>query len=87
MTAHQAGPHLTSVQFDGHDTNMTTKMAEIIKRLRKQRGWTQPVFARKAGLAEVTVARIECGMLLDPRVSTVRKLAKALKVPIIKLLE
>ena len=63
-----------------------TRMAATIIQLRKRRGWTQPVLARKAGLAEVTVARIECGMLLDPRVSTVKKIAKALKVPVIKLL-
>jgi len=62
-------------------------MAETIKRLRKRRGWTQPVLARKAGLAEVTVARIECGMLLDPRISTAKKIAKAFGVSITKLLD
>lgn len=72
---------------NGHDTGMVTRMAETIKRLRKRRGWTQPVLARKAGLAEVSVARLECGMRTDPRISTLRKLAKALGVSIIKLLD
>ena len=64
-----------------------TALAATIKRLRKQRGWTQPVFARKAGLSEACVARLECGMRTDLRVSTLRKLAKALRVPIAKLLD
>jgi len=61
-------------------------LATTIKRFRKRRGWTQPVLARKARLSEVSVARLECGMRTDPRISTLRKLAKALGVPIVKLL-
>lgn len=77
---------LDTSKSDRHDTNMAT-LATTIKRLRKRRGWTQPVFARKARLAEVTIARIECGMRTNPSLSTLRKLAKALGVSIVKLLD
>lgn len=86
--AGSAPPTLCLIWFN-HLVNIRgmAKIGETIKRLRKQRGWTQPVLARKAGLAEVTVARLECGMRTNLRVSTLRQLAKALGVPIVKLLE
>jgi DNA-binding XRE family transcriptional regulator len=84
---HKNRTPLDTKTSNSHDTGMATKMAETLKRLRKRRGWTQPVLARKAGLAEVSIARLECGMRTDPRISTLRKLAKALKVPITTLLD
>jgi transcriptional regulator with XRE-family HTH domain len=62
-------------------------IGEAIKHLRKRRGWTQPQLARKSKIAEVTIARLECGMRTNLRVSTLKQLAKALKVPAAKLLE
>jgi transcriptional regulator with XRE-family HTH domain len=62
-------------------------IGEVIKHLRKQRGWTQPQLARKSKIAEVTIARLECGMRTNLRVSMLKQLAKALKVPPAKLLE
>ena len=57
-----------------------------LKRLRKTRGLTQQALAVKAGLSLGYLARLEVGMH-DPRVSTLRKLAKALRVPVTELLE
>jgi transcriptional regulator with XRE-family HTH domain len=48
-----------------------------LKELRKERGWTQPVLARKAGVSAGYIARLE----------TCVKLAKALGVPVTALLE
>ena len=56
-----------------------------IKRLRKSKGWTQAVLARKAKLSLGYLARLETGHH-DPTVTTLRKLAKALGVPVAELL-
>jgi transcriptional regulator with XRE-family HTH domain len=55
-------------------------MATTLKRLRRQRGLTQQGLAVKAGVSLGYIARLEIGMH-DPRLSTLRKLAKALRVP------
>ena len=58
------------------------KLAEI----RHKRGWSQRDLAEKAKINFVTIARIESG-IYDPRLSTLRALAKALKVKIADLIE
>jgi transcriptional regulator with XRE-family HTH domain len=60
-------------------------LATTIKRLRKRRGLTQQALAVRAGLTLGYIARLEIGMH-DPRLSTLRKLAKALGVPVAGLL-
>jgi len=57
-----------------------------LKALRKQRGWTQPVLAKKAGVSSGYIARLETNRH-DPKLSTLVKLAKALGVPVTELLE
>jgi len=57
-----------------------------IKRLRAERGWSQEALAIKAGLARAYIARLEIGRH-DPSLSTLVKLAKALKVTVGKLVE
>jgi transcriptional regulator with XRE-family HTH domain len=57
-----------------------------LKALRQQRGWTQPVLARKAGVSAGYLARLET-QRHDPKLSTLVKLAKALGVPVTELLE
>ena len=52
-----------------------------IKRLRAAREMTQAVLAKKAGLTQVHVARLESGKH-DPTLGTLQRLAKALKVPV-----
>jgi transcriptional regulator with XRE-family HTH domain len=61
-------------------------LATTIKRLRKRRGLTQQALAVRAGLTLGYIARLEIGMH-DPRLGTLRKIAKALDVPVGKLLE
>lgn len=62
-------------------------MAIKIKKLREKKGWTQEQLAEKAGLALVTIGRIEAGMRKNPDLDTRKKIAKALKVPITDLLD
>jgi transcriptional regulator with XRE-family HTH domain len=57
-----------------------------LKALRNERGWTQPVLARRAGVSHGYIARLETGRH-DPKLSTLAKLAKALGVPVTELLE
>jgi transcriptional regulator with XRE-family HTH domain len=57
-----------------------------LKRLREQRGFTQATLAGKVGVSRAYLARLEMGRH-DPPLSRLRKLAKALKVPIAELLK
>ena len=57
-----------------------------LRRLRKAAGLTFEALARKAGLSLGYVQRLEAGQH-DPPVSTLRKLAKALRVKVGRLLE
>ena len=67
---------------------MTTHKRFImrLKQLRANRGITQEALAKKAGLSRVYVARLETGKQ-DPTLTTLTKLAKALKVKVGRLLE
>lgn len=65
---------------------MAVGIALRLKRLRKARGLTQQALAVKAGLSPGYLARLEVGMQ-DPRASTLRKLARALGVPVAALVE
>lgn len=54
--------------------------------LRLRKGWSQAELARRAETSQPYIARLERGQV-DPQVSTVRKLAHALAVPIAELVE
>lgn len=55
------------------------RLAMQLKQFRKTRGLTQEALAKKVGLSLGYIARLEIGMH-DPPLSTIAKLAKALKV-------
>ena len=57
-----------------------------LKALRADRGLSQRALAKKAGISREYLARLETGQH-DPPLSTVTKLAKALKVKVGELLE
>jgi transcriptional regulator with XRE-family HTH domain len=58
---------------------MTNHLAKRLKQLRAERGITQAVLARRAGLTLSYIGRLETGRH-DPQLSTLTKLAKALKM-------
>jgi transcriptional regulator with XRE-family HTH domain len=62
------------------------KIAMRIKALRARRKLTQAELAERAGISHGYLARLETGRQ-DPTITTLEKLAKALKVPIGKLLK
>jgi transcriptional regulator with XRE-family HTH domain len=54
--------------------------------LRAMQGLSQRELAKRSKVTHVTIARIETGVY-DPRLSTLRRLAKALKVKVGDLLD
>lgn len=63
------------------------EIAEQVRVWREKRGLSQRALARAAGLSPVLVTKLESGAIADPRLSTLRKLAKALNVPVAEILE
>lgn len=62
------------------------KIGQRIKALRAQQGITQTILAKRAGLTLAYIGRLETGHY-DPQLSTLMKIAKALKLKIGVLLE
>lgn len=54
--------------------------------LREKRSLSQRALAKLSKVTHITIARIETGKY-DPRLSTLRRLAKALKVKVADLLD
>ena len=54
--------------------------------LRLQKGWSQAELAKRASTSQSYIARLELGNV-DPQVSTVTKLARALGVPVAAVVE
>jgi DNA-binding XRE family transcriptional regulator len=61
------------------------KLSMRIKQLRKRREMTQEALARSARVSLAYIGRLETGHH-DPKLSTLRKLAKALGVPVADLI-
>jgi transcriptional regulator with XRE-family HTH domain len=57
-----------------------------VHRLRLERGVTQEALAFKANITIASLSRIERGAVADPKVSTLRKIAKALNMSLVELL-
>jgi transcriptional regulator with XRE-family HTH domain len=65
-------------------TNDMRTLAKRIKDLRGKRGLTQAALAKRAGLTLAYIGRLEIGWY-DPQLSTLRQLAKALRVSVAEL--
>jgi len=62
------------------------KIAMRIKALRTKRGWSQEELASRAGITRGYLARVETGRH-EPTLTTLGKLAKALRVKVSALVE
>ncbi len=51
-----------------------------VRLLRRRRGWSQNELARRAGIAQPTISRLEAGKTAGVDLATLEKLAKALRV-------
>ncbi|GBD34191.1 HTH-type transcriptional regulator SutR [bacterium HR34] len=59
---------------------MSSGYLKNLKKLRQQKGWSQEKLAREAGISYQTLIKIERGYIKNPKLETLIKLAKALKV-------
>jgi transcriptional regulator with XRE-family HTH domain len=58
-----------------------------LRKLRTMHGLTQVELAKRAKVSQGFIAQLEGGFPKDPRLSTLRRLAKALKVTVGELVE
>lgn len=61
------------------------KGMEHLKQARERRGLSQRDLSRLASVEQSVLSRLEAGISTDPRVSTAKRLAAALGVPVEKL--
>jgi len=62
-------------------------IAQNIKKYRKKKGVSQDKLSKLAGVTYNTIIKIESGATLNPRVETLRLIAKALDVTVDSLLK
>lgn len=62
-----------------------TRGLPILTRIREAQGYSLRALAAKVGMSYVALYRLECGET-DPRLGTLRKLAKALNVTVAELI-
>jgi transcriptional regulator with XRE-family HTH domain len=59
----------------------------VLRRLRARRGWTLDAVAKRADVTVPYLSQLENGVRTNPSLPALRRLAKALGVPVGKLLE
>lgn len=64
-----------------------SKIGENIKKYRLKLGMSQDALSKKADLAFHTIAKIESGSTSDPRIETLKKIAKGLNVSVDDLIK
>ncbi len=64
-----------------------TKLGHALKALRQERGWTTEELAKKARLTNPYISQLETGKRKNPSLAVLKRLAKALRVPVTELLE
>jgi len=61
-------------------------IGKAIQKVRLEKGLTQEELSRKADIPYTTLAKIESGMVINPRMNTLQKISVALEVTIDYLL-
>ncbi len=69
------------------DEVLLNKLAKRIKELRKKSNLTQEELAEKSGVSYKHIQKLEGKYLHDPKLNTLKKLAKALKISLSELLK
>ena len=59
----------------------------MLKQVRADKGLTQRDLAKKARVTQGYIAQLEMGLRKNPSLETLKRLAKALGVPVMALLE
>lgn len=63
------------------------KLAKNINKLRKERGWTQEQLAENSDVTYTTIIKLEQGVVENPTLRTLEKLAKVFEVSIDNLIK
>jgi transcriptional regulator with XRE-family HTH domain len=63
------------------------KLSHVIKRLRKAKGWNKVELAKAADVTTAYISLLESGKKTNPSLDVLKRLAKALDVPVAELLE
>jgi len=62
------------------------RLGKVLKQRREEKGMTQAVLAEKVGVGQTYIAKLESGDKKNPTLDLLKKLAKALGVPVTELL-
>ena len=63
------------------------RLGAVVRRLRRERDWTQEHLARRAGITQGHLSHLEAGTRANPGAAVIKRLARALDVPVGVLLE
>ena len=63
------------------------RLGRVLKALREDRGLSQVDLAKKASVGRTYIVKLESGDKKNPSLDILKKLAKALDVPVTELLE
>lgn len=64
-----------------------SKLAKNINKFRKERGWTQEQLAENSDVTYTTIIKLEQGVVENPTLRTLEKLAKVFEVSIDNLIK
>jgi transcriptional regulator with XRE-family HTH domain len=62
------------------------RIGRVLKRLREDKGLSQAALAKRSGVAQGYISQMEAGEKKNPGIETLRKIARALGVPVTELL-
>ena len=62
------------------------KLAQIVKKLREEKGLSQEKLARLADVSNNTVVNIEAGKQNNPTIETLKRIAKTLEISVDNLI-
>lgn len=63
------------------------KLSRVIKTLRDDKGWSQRKLAAETEVTDAYIAQLETGKRKNPSLDVLKRLARALRVPVTDLLE
>ena len=63
------------------------RLKTVIRQLRESKGWSQLELARRSEVDQGYVSHLEAGTKKNPSIAVLKKLARALGVPVGELLE
>ena len=62
------------------------RLSQMLRTLREEKGWTQEELAEKASVERSYLTKLETGDKVNPSLAVLKRLAKALRVGVEKLL-